>query len=255
VRWAASSSLRPQQPQADGHVVAGHRHYAGPIEGGQADRDRVVLISLAAVSPGVHPDPGGQLGRDIQHQLAVRGQPLRQRPARAVASFHRPPPLRPPAGKRRQPLITRLAAGEPGCLDQGLGHRIEHGRRVAGLVRINGDHHVVAHGSSSLPGLAWRGGQCNYRQSRPLLSHVLAGGQGTGRRPFVSQNTPPREATAADSRASPSPPDSPRIPRSRGALQRSKQVAESARVRNRRPEVAQAYRMFSSAYRCMASDA
>jgi len=60
------------------------------------------------MSAGVHPDPGGQLGRHIQHHLPVRGQPLRQRPARAMTSIHRPAPQRPPGGKRRQ-LVIALA--------------------------------------------------------------------------------------------------------------------------------------------------
>jgi hypothetical protein len=42
-----------------------------------------IFIGLAAMPAGVHPHPGGQLGRDIQHRLAVGGQSLRQRPARA----------------------------------------------------------------------------------------------------------------------------------------------------------------------------
>jgi hypothetical protein len=123
VRCAVSSSRRPQQPPAHRHVVAGHPEYASALQGGQADRDRVMLIGLAAVPPGVHPDPGGQLGRDVQHRFPVSGQPLGQRPARAAASLHRPPALRPPPRERGQLRITVGAVSEPGRVDHRLAHR------------------------------------------------------------------------------------------------------------------------------------
>ena len=57
-------------------------------------------------------------------------------------------------------------------------------------MRIDADHHIVIHAIASWDGSdrTWRGGQCNYRQSRPLLSHNLTGWTKSGRRPFASQN-------------------------------------------------------------------
>jgi hypothetical protein len=135
-----------QQPQAHMLIVAGHRQDTGAIQGGQADGHGVVLVGLAAVATGVHPDPGGQLDRHIQHHLPVTDQPLSQRPACAVAALHRPAPLGPPGSERRQLRIAIRSVREPGRLHQRLGHRIQHSGSIAGLVRVHRDHHIVAQG-------------------------------------------------------------------------------------------------------------
>ena len=63
------------------------------------DRVRVAGVGLAVVAGVEQPDPGGELGRDVDDLLAVLEEPLRQRPAGAVAALDRPDPLRP--GLRR----------------------------------------------------------------------------------------------------------------------------------------------------------
>ena len=65
-----------QQPQAHQRIVTGHREHTGAIQRRQADRDRVVLVGLATMPARVHPYPGSQLGRHIQHHLAISDQPL-----------------------------------------------------------------------------------------------------------------------------------------------------------------------------------
>jgi hypothetical protein len=89
-----------QQPQAHQGIVTGHREHAGAIQCRQADRDRVALAGLAAMPTQVHPHPGSQLRRHIQHQLAIGDQPLGQRPARPTTS-PRPPSGAGPSGRRR----------------------------------------------------------------------------------------------------------------------------------------------------------
>ena len=69
------------------------------------DRVRVVGVGLAVVAGVEQPDPGGELRRDVDDVLAVVEQPLRQRPAGAVAALDRPDPLGP--GLRRS---LRIAA-------------------------------------------------------------------------------------------------------------------------------------------------
>jgi hypothetical protein len=82
--------------------------------------------------------------------------------------------------------------------------------------------------SSSLSWDIWRGGQCNFRQSKPLLSHVLTGPARAGRRPFVSQNTRKGRRQPIRERARPAQRQRITDPQAPG---RSKQVADSARVR------------------------
>jgi hypothetical protein len=189
VRCAVSSSRRPQQPQAHRHVVAGHLEYAGALQGGQADRDRVMLVGLAAVPAGVHPDPGGQLSGDVQHQFPVSGQPVGRRPARAVASFHRPPPLRPPPRERGQLLIAVGAVSEPGRVDQGLAHRAG---TAAVLLALCGSTAII---TSSFKGFLLAIGFSQARRAMQLTAAQTSlepqprRESRTSRGPFVSQNT------------------------------------------------------------------
>ena len=64
-------------------------------------------------------------------------------------------------------------------------------RRTTGLLALCGSTAIII--ADHEPLLAerdiWRGGQGNFRQSRPLLSHFLTGQARAGRRPYVSQNT------------------------------------------------------------------
>ena len=108
---------------------------------------------LAAVAPGVHADPGGQLRGNVQDQLAVGDQPLGQRPAGTAAAFHRPAAVLPPAGEARQPRVALVAVGEPGRLDQGLGHRAG---TAAVLLALCGPAAIIT--SSLMTSSSYRGG-------------------------------------------------------------------------------------------------
>jgi len=226
VRSAVSSSRRPQQPQAHQGIVTGHREHAGAIQCRQAGRDRVVFAGRAAMPTRIHPHPGSQLRRHIQHHLPVSDQPLGQRPARPNTSLHRPAALGPPAGEGRQLRITIGSVREPGRLDHRLRHRVQRRGGVARLMRIHRDHHIVTHRIP--PGhrgclQARRAMQLRAAQTslEPQPHRVSRTGRGAVREPEHPQ------ATAADSRASP-PRSAPEDPRSPGSQQRSKQVAESA---------------------------
>jgi hypothetical protein len=165
------------------------------------------------------------LARHIQHHLPVSDQPLGQEPARAMASLHRPAPLRPLGSERRQLRIAVDRVREPGRLDQRLGHRVHHGGGVAGLVRVHRDHHIIVHRVP--PG---HRGSLLARRAMQLLAGQTSlepqprrAGRGAVREPEHPK------ATAADSRASP-PHSAPEDPRSPGSQRRSKQVAESERL-------------------------
>jgi hypothetical protein len=86
-----------QQVQHHRLVLDTDRSQLGSAAGGDGDRDRVVGVALAAMSPGQDPHPSGQLGRHVHHRFPVGHQPLGERPADPCApstaqrrSFHRP---------------------------------------------------------------------------------------------------------------------------------------------------------------------
>jgi hypothetical protein len=91
---------RTEQPQTHQRVVAVNLRDAGAVQRSQADRDRIIGVSLAAI-PASRPAPALQRGRNIQYQLAITHQTLRQRSARAMATLHRPPAIRPAAANSR----------------------------------------------------------------------------------------------------------------------------------------------------------
>src|SRR6185437_10132774 len=147
-----------------------------------------------------------------------------QRPARTMATFYRPPPLGPPDSEAGQLRIALFGVSEPGRLDHRLGHRVQHGRGIAGLVRVHRDQHIVVQGSSSChPGFfeARRAMQLRAAQTslEPQPHRVSRTGRGAVREPEH------QTATAADSRASP-PRSAPEDPRSPDSQPRSKQVAD-----------------------------
>src|SRR5260370_1743338 len=65
-------------------------------------------------------------------------------------------------------------------------------------------------------GLRRRGGQCNFRQGRPLLSHIFIRRAGRAAEPFVSQNTRRRRQPNRERARRPAP--HPRILRPPGRL-------------------------------------
>ena len=73
------------------------------------DRVRVVGVGLAVVAGVEEPDPGGELGRDVDDLLAGLEEPLRQRPAGAVGC---PRPPRP--GRARSSRTSASRRSRPG---------------------------------------------------------------------------------------------------------------------------------------------
>ena len=129
----------------------------------------------------IDPHSSGQLGRHVEHHLAITHQALRQPSARAMASLHRPSAICPAASELPQPAIAASTIHKPLTGNHRLSDRIHHRQRVARLVWIDADHHIVAHRHRLLDRsrqTASRGGQCNYRQRKPLNSHNPAGGPG-----------------------------------------------------------------------------
>jgi hypothetical protein len=74
---------------------------------------RVVRIGLAVVAGVEQPRAGRELGRHVDHVLAVGQQPLRQRSAGAVAALDRPHPLRPWRHRLPHRRMAGLVGAEP----------------------------------------------------------------------------------------------------------------------------------------------
>jgi hypothetical protein len=102
-----------QQPQRDRQLIDLHRPQTRGAQRDHSDRVRVGGISLAALPGGEHPDPRRQLRRHVHHRLPVRDQTLRQVPADALATLHRPDPIRPPPPRIEQLLVAGAIGLEP----------------------------------------------------------------------------------------------------------------------------------------------
>ena len=70
-----------------------------------------------------------------------------------------------------------MGIGKLSLFYRSAAQRVEHHQGVVALVGVDGDQYfLTAHVSSSSPGrLEGEEGQCNFRQSKPLLSHFLTG--------------------------------------------------------------------------------
>ncbi|MEJ7705938.1 MAG: hypothetical protein WKF82_00915 [Nocardioidaceae bacterium] len=79
---------------------------------------RVAGVGLAVVAGVEEPDPGGELGRDIDDVLAGLEQPLGERTADAVGALDGPDPLGP--GLRVGPHrgVAGLVGAEPARAEQ-----------------------------------------------------------------------------------------------------------------------------------------
>ena len=62
---------------------------------------RIVGVGLAVVAGVEQPDPGGELGGDVNDSFAVFEESLRERPAGPVAALDCPDPLGPGAAYLR----------------------------------------------------------------------------------------------------------------------------------------------------------
>ena len=102
-----------QHPQGLELTVEGQDPQACGAHGDHRDGVRVVGVGLAVV-PGVEePDPGGELGGDVDDVLAGLEQPLCQRPAGAVGALDRPRPSRPRLDVRQHRRVPGPVGGEP----------------------------------------------------------------------------------------------------------------------------------------------
>jgi hypothetical protein len=139
-----------EQAQADRGVVGAHRRDPLSVQGRESDRDRIVSVGLSSVALGVHAHAGGQPRRNVEDQLPVTDQALRQRAAGAVAAFDGPTTILPASGEGEQELVAPMGIGEPRTIDRGPRDRVEHSQRVAGLMRVHADQDITFHLSSLL---------------------------------------------------------------------------------------------------------
>ncbi|GGO70458.1 hypothetical protein GCM10012276_09080 [Nocardioides deserti] len=77
------------------------------------DRVGIVGVGLAVMAGVEEPDSGGELRWDVDDLLAVLEQSLRERSPGAVASLHRPEPLRPRLGVLAHRAVAGAVGGEP----------------------------------------------------------------------------------------------------------------------------------------------
>jgi hypothetical protein len=142
LRARDSSSRPPQHPQHHQLRIRGDLSQSLVPQGDHDDRVRAGSVSLAALAGIEHPGPGGELGRHIQHPLAAGQQPLRQRAADPVRTFHRPDALRPLPGDLQQLAVTAGLSAEPARGPQDL-PAVPGLDRHRHLVRVNPDDHPV----------------------------------------------------------------------------------------------------------------
>jgi hypothetical protein len=99
-----------EQPQRDQLLVEGELAQPRGTQRHHRHRMRVGGVGLAGVAGVEDPDPGSQLGRHVDHGLALGQQPLRQWPADPVGALDRPPAVRPllPDVLQHQPVAVAV---------------------------------------------------------------------------------------------------------------------------------------------------
>jgi len=92
-------------------------------------------VGLAVVAGVEQPDPGRQLGRDVNNVLAGLDQPLGQRSTGAVGALDRPDPVRPGLHVGQHRGVPALIGGEPARPQQVflLVHDLDGGRQLVGV--------------------------------------------------------------------------------------------------------------------------
>jgi hypothetical protein len=156
------------------NTIAVRLYELQPATAQAGDRDRigVGVVGLAATATTEGTDARRQLRGNVQHGLALRGEPLGQSEAAAVCTLDSPGPGLPGPGERFECAVTLAVVAEPlGCQD--VLTRVEDQHGVAALVRVDTDDHC-RHLLSIRPS-GRRGGQCYFGRSRPLLSHSSPG--------------------------------------------------------------------------------
>jgi len=115
-----SSSRPPQHPQRHQLRIRGDLSQSLVPQGDHDDRAGVGGVGLAALPGAGHPGTGGQLGRHVQHPFSLRQEPLRQRAADPVGSFHRPDPPGPLPRELQQLAVAARIGAEPAGSAQDL---------------------------------------------------------------------------------------------------------------------------------------
>jgi hypothetical protein len=110
---------------------------------GDAHRDCVGLIGLAAMPGGQHPDSGSEFGRHVDHLNAVGVQPLGQWGAQSGGAFDGPAGVTPPSGESSQLPIALPTDPNPNDI-QRLQRGVKGGRGPRCLVRVDRDHDTIA---------------------------------------------------------------------------------------------------------------
>ena len=95
-----------EQPQRDGGVIDHHEAQTAAAQAGHSHAVGVDRVGFAALTGVEHPHPGGQLGRHVQHRLAVRDQALGDMPADPSATLDCPDPVREPATGLKHLLVA-----------------------------------------------------------------------------------------------------------------------------------------------------
>ena len=141
-RSRVSSSRRSaQHPQRLELTVAAQHPQRRGADRDDRDRVGVAGIGLAVVAGVEEPHPGSELGRHVHDVLAGLEEPLRQRPAGAVASLDRPDPLRPVLRIGPHRGVAGLVGAEPARAEQLLASVDDLDRRRQ-LVGIDPDDHL-----------------------------------------------------------------------------------------------------------------
>jgi hypothetical protein len=138
----AAVDQHPQRLELD--VIAQHPQVLG-ADRDHRDRVGVVCVGLAVV-PGIEqPGAGGELGGHVDHLLTVGQQPLRQRPAGAVAALDRPHPLRPTGDVLAHRGIAGLVGTEPARRQHRLAtiNHLDSGRQLVGIDPDEHPRHVA----------------------------------------------------------------------------------------------------------------
>jgi hypothetical protein len=130
-----------QHPQRLELPVVGQHPKPVGTDRDHCDRVRVVGIGLPVVAGVKQPGPCRELGRHIDDMFTVGQQPLRQRPARAVAALDRPHPVRPWRYGLAHRGVPSLVGPEPASRQHGLVIVDDLDRRRQ-LVGIDPDEHL-----------------------------------------------------------------------------------------------------------------
>jgi hypothetical protein len=129
-----------EHPQHRRHALGDHRSGIAVQRGDAGRRGGIERVGLPPPASGQLPHPGGRGGRDIDHVLAPRDQPLREVPAQALGVLHRPPPLIEPLRPAQQPPVLRETRLDPQPVGELMRLRIQCRGGVAGLVGVDADH-------------------------------------------------------------------------------------------------------------------